>query len=201
MNRQSSASHFIACIASLLLCGQISARTFHIDPAASGNSLDGLTPATAWKTVTKVVETKFQPGDTIRLKRGGVWNNQTLQLLHSGTAAAPIVITSFGSMTAKAPVIRDTGIRVVGVGGSHVVVESLSVTGSRQTCVVTLGKGLRNLTFRHLEVYDCSNGISIANTDTAWVHNNNLHDIRYINTTTGAIGIVLDETSHVKVTD
>lgn len=191
----------MACLAALILCGQISARTFHIDPDASGNSLDGLTPATAWKTVTKVVETRFQPGDTIRLKRGGIWNYQSLLLLHSGTANAPIVVTSYGPLSSPAPVIRDTGIRVVGIGASHVVVESLAVTGSRKTCVVTMGTGLRNLTVRHLEVYGCSNGISIANTDTAWVHNNHVHDITYTNSTTGAIGIVLDQTKNVKVTD
>lgn len=190
-------------ITSVFLTGieRVNARTFFIDSDANNNTLDGLSPTKAWKSVTKVIETRFQPGDTIRLKRGGNWNNQTLQLLHSGTANAPIVITSYGPMSSPAPVIRDTGIRVVGIGASHAVVESLAVTGSRNTCVVTMGKGLRNLTVRHLEVYGCSNGISVANTDTARVHNNHVHDITYTNSTSGAIGIVLDQTKNVKVTD
>lgn len=185
----------------LLACASGHARAFHIDCANGDDSKDGRSTTTAWKNATKVIETKFQPGDTIRLKRGCTWNNQTLQILHSGTVSAPIVITSYGSLSSPAPAIRDTGIRVVGIGASHVVVESLTVTGSRRTCVVTMGTGLRNLTVRHLEVYGCSNGISIANTDTAWVHNNHVHDITYTNSTTGAIGIVLDQTNNVKVTD
>jgi hypothetical protein len=188
-------STFLACVESVY------ARTFFIDSNASSNALDGRSPATAWMSVSKVIETRFLPGDTIRLKRGGNWNNQTLQLLQSGNIDAPIVITSYGPMSSPAPVIRDTGIRVVGIGASHVVVESLAVTGSRNTCVVTMGKGLRNLTLRHLEIYRCSNGISIANTDTAWVHSNYVHDITYTNSTTGAIGIVLDQTKNIKVTD
>lgn len=185
----------------LAACASGHTRAFHIDCVDGNDSKDGRTATSAWKNATKVIETKFQPGDTIRLKRGCTWNNQTLQILHSGTVSAPIVITSYGPISSPAPVIRDTGIRVVGIGASHVAVESLAVTGSRKTCVVTMGTGLRNLTFRHLEVYGCSNGISIANTDTARVHGNHVHDITYINSTSGAIGIVLDQTKNVKVTD
>ncbi|WP_343667949.1 right-handed parallel beta-helix repeat-containing protein [Chitinophaga sp.] len=71
--------------------------TFHgyyIDNNGS-DSANGLTPATAWKTLSKVNSTTFQPGDFILFRRGGSWTG-TLVIKSKGTAAAGITFGAYG---------------------------------------------------------------------------------------------------------
>ncbi|MFB6453985.1 right-handed parallel beta-helix repeat-containing protein [Chitinophaga sp. Hz27] len=60
------------------------------------DSLDGKTPATAWKTLAKVNATTFQPGDSILFKRGGSWTG-TLVIKSSGTSNARITFGAYSS--------------------------------------------------------------------------------------------------------
>jgi hypothetical protein len=75
----------------------------------SGNdSNDGLTPATAWQTLSKVNASSFNAGDSILLKRGDSWNER-LTLTSSGSAGNPIVIGAYGN--GNKPII--TGFQTV----------------------------------------------------------------------------------------
>jgi hypothetical protein len=56
---------------------------------------DGLSPSTAWKTLSKVSSMVFKPGDSILLRSGDVWN-ESVALKGSGTAEEPITFTAFG---------------------------------------------------------------------------------------------------------
>ncbi|MBA2479461.1 MAG: hypothetical protein H0V44_02270 [Planctomycetes bacterium] len=71
------------------------AATYHVDPAGS-DARDGLTPSTAWKSLTKVNATTFTAGDRILFARGGEWRGR-LWPRSSGTAGNPIVFDTFGS--------------------------------------------------------------------------------------------------------
>lgn len=69
--------------------------TYYIDP--SGNdSNNGLTPATAWQTVSKVNAATLTPGQSACFKSGGTWR-ETLTPGNSGNASASITFTSYGS--------------------------------------------------------------------------------------------------------
>src|SRR5262249_26982744 len=57
---------------------------------------DGLTPATAWKTVAKVNSSTFAPGSQILFQAGGAWH-ESLVASSSGTTDAPIVYGSYGT--------------------------------------------------------------------------------------------------------
>ena len=70
------------------------ARRFHLDPDGDDNR-DGLTPATAWRTLAKANSRVFEPGDAILLKRGGKWLG-TLSPAGSGTAGGWITIGAYG---------------------------------------------------------------------------------------------------------
>src|SRR5215831_11731674 len=59
-------------------------RRTYVDPSGS-DANDGLTQATAWKTVAKVNGSTFAAGDQILFKRGGVWN-ESLVPPSSGTS-------------------------------------------------------------------------------------------------------------------
>ncbi len=79
----------------LLLMGYASGTTYYVDPAGS-NGNDGLTPATAWRTLLKVGISSFSPGDVILFKRDAVWN-EWLTPPSSGTAGNLIKFDAYGS--------------------------------------------------------------------------------------------------------
>ena len=83
-------------------CAAGSTGAYYVDSSAGNDAGDGMTPATAWKTLTKVNATTFQPGNQICLKAGGSWTGQ-LAPKGSGTSAAPIVIDQYG--TGARPII------------------------------------------------------------------------------------------------
>lgn len=77
--------------------------------ANSGNDThDGLTPATAWKTIAKVNSSTFSVGDSILFNRGDSWNEKLLPP-NSGSAGSPIVFSAYG--TGNKPII--TGLKSV----------------------------------------------------------------------------------------
>ncbi|TAE52180.1 MAG: hypothetical protein EAZ89_08910, partial [Bacteroidetes bacterium] len=103
-------------------------RSYYL--SASGNdSGDGLSPATAWKSLSRLNETRFRPGDQILLEGGAVFEGQLrLSGEDEGTAENPVVIDSYG--TGRATILnRDTsGIIIQDAGG--MVLKNLIVKGA-----------------------------------------------------------------------
>lgn len=85
--------------------------TYYISNSTGSDDNDGKTPATAWKTLSKVNSTTFNPRDTILFKCGDVWNGQ-LKPKGSGLPNYPIVIDMYGTYTDKAskPHIQAQGL-------------------------------------------------------------------------------------------
>ena len=78
------------------------AATYYVDSVGGSDSNDGLTTATAWKTVAKVNGSTFSPGDQILFRRGGVWN-ESLVPPSSGASGNPIIFDAYG--TGEAPTL------------------------------------------------------------------------------------------------
>ena len=79
----------------LAFSGYLSATTYYVDPAGS-NANDGLSPATAWRTLLKVGISSFSPGDVILFKRDAVWN-EWLTPPSSGASGNPIKFDAYGN--------------------------------------------------------------------------------------------------------
>lgn len=92
-----------------LVMPELQAATYYIDATGGNNSNNGLSPATAWKTMAKVNATSFSPGDFILFKRGEVWNDANLTCSSSGAANNPITYGAYGS--GSRPII--TGMRQI----------------------------------------------------------------------------------------
>jgi parallel beta-helix repeat protein len=76
----------------------------HFVDANDGNDAnDGLSPATAWKTVSKVNGVRLSPGDAVLFKRGQTFYG-ALTVNQSGTSANPITFGAYGSLSTR-PVI------------------------------------------------------------------------------------------------
>ena len=69
--------------------------TYYVDATDGSDSNDGLSPETAWKTIEKVNNTTFQPGDHILFQCGETWTGE-LMPQGSGVLGNPIVISSYG---------------------------------------------------------------------------------------------------------
>ncbi len=69
--------------------------SYYVDATSGNDANDGLSPATAWKTIGKVRESTFQPGDYILFKRGETWN-YSLKVSSTGTAGTPITFGAYG---------------------------------------------------------------------------------------------------------
>ncbi|HOZ79215.1 MAG TPA: InlB B-repeat-containing protein [Ferruginibacter sp.] len=92
------------CFVLALLCSaSLFARNYYVSAAGSNNN-NGLTPATAWQTISKV-NTSFAgmaAGDSILFRRGDTFFG-TLVAGRSGTSALPMIISAYG--TGEKPVI------------------------------------------------------------------------------------------------
>lgn len=114
----------------------IAATTYYVDAVAGSDSNSGTSQSTAWKTSAKVSGAAFNPGDTIRFKRGQTFNG-LLTVSSSGLAGAPITYTAYGS--GALPTINGSGLSggdpwaaIAAVDQDHLVFDSLRVTNPRR---------------------------------------------------------------------
>ncbi|MBB4987081.1 MULTISPECIES: right-handed parallel beta-helix repeat-containing protein [Streptomyces] len=70
-------------------------RQYYVDCSAGDDSADGTSATTAWRSLAKVSRTTFGPGDSVLL-RSGVTCNGVLAPQGSGTATAPITVSTYG---------------------------------------------------------------------------------------------------------
>lgn len=109
---------------------ETASRAYYVDSKDGSDSNDGATPATAWKTLSKLNAIgEFQFGDQIYLQEEGVWNEQ-LVLQGQGRSGRPIILTKYAVVngevkygtetgTTKRPVINGMGTE--GVKPSYIV--------------------------------------------------------------------------------
>lgn len=98
---------------------------YYVDCALGNDSNSGLTENLAWKTITKVNNASFLPGDQIFLKRGCVWATG-LVADWNGTQAAPIVVDAYG--TGENPTIQDVNPNQFATTGSFVTIKNMKAT-------------------------------------------------------------------------
>jgi parallel beta-helix repeat protein len=63
--------------------------------AAGNDSNNGLSPATAWRTVNKVNATVRTTGADVYFRAGDTWNNQQLNIRWGGTASDPAIVGAY----------------------------------------------------------------------------------------------------------
>lgn len=86
------------CIQSVKITGQkrrTESAVFYISNAGD-DSAAGTSETTAWKTLSRVNQERFIPGDQILFQRGNQWENQTLFPHGSGSEDSYITIASYG---------------------------------------------------------------------------------------------------------
>ena len=88
-------------IALLFFASSLQATIYYVDATNGSDSNNGTSESTPWKTLSKInnMASNFAPGDEIKLKCGETWKGERIRSTNhaSGTAAAPITYTSYGS--------------------------------------------------------------------------------------------------------
>ncbi|MFF0474850.1 discoidin domain-containing protein [Streptomyces sp. NPDC004284] len=70
--------------------------TYYVDSAGGSDTADGTSTGTPWRTLARVNQQVFQPGDTVRFLAGRTWTGQFAPK-GSGAEGAPVTATSYGS--------------------------------------------------------------------------------------------------------
>ena len=125
-------------IGALLLAGVAcsQAATYYLDSVSGRDTNTGLSPATAWRTVSRANQQAYAAGDRILLKRGCVWQGPGFVANGNGTPESPITVADYGSLEAAMPVIDGVGPHEPAVLLQNVqnwVVRNLELTQHGQT--------------------------------------------------------------------
>ena len=83
--------------------------TYYVDSNGGNDSNEGTSEGKAFKTLDKVNALDLEPGDTVLLKKGSVFEDQALTFTKedSGTAEAPVKVSTYGE--GKRPQINTNG--------------------------------------------------------------------------------------------
>jgi hypothetical protein len=115
------------CLVSLLFAAPASADTYYV--STTGDDGDAGTSRThPWRTPARVNRTDLAPGDRVLFEGGRTFGGGVqLDAADTGTAAAPVVIGSYGSGRAKLAATGQPGLFAEGMGG--LVVRDLRIVG------------------------------------------------------------------------
>ena len=81
------------------------ATTYYVSSSIGNDGWDGTAPEPIppanpengpWNTICQVNEQTFEPGDSIRFKRGDTWTGEQLIIQSSGSSGNPITLTAYG---------------------------------------------------------------------------------------------------------
>lgn len=74
----------------------VDAATYYVDSTNGDDTNSGLAPENAWKTISKINDMEFQPGDFILFKRGEIWRNHLI-IQSNGNETSSITFSDYGS--------------------------------------------------------------------------------------------------------
>jgi hypothetical protein len=77
-------------------CNSLPAKRYYVSNSSGNDNWDGKSESSAWKSIAKVNDEEFLPGDSILFKKGDVWR-ETLNIPSSGTAENYITFGYFGT--------------------------------------------------------------------------------------------------------
>ncbi|MCU0457386.1 MAG: right-handed parallel beta-helix repeat-containing protein, partial [Bacteroidales bacterium] len=153
---------FTSAVLLLLTCIYLNgqSKTYFISPFGE-DSRSGLSVKDSWKTLDRVNQVIFQPGDQILFETGGIWYGQ-LKPQGSGEEGKPIILSSYGD--GHKPVINigraeGAGIRLTNqswweISNMEITSGAPPETGIGRQGIVAVAKG-ENQQLKHIVVRNC----------------------------------------------
>jgi len=106
--------------------------TYYIDSQNGNDVNSGLTPAAAWKNLSKLYSMTLAAGTRVLLRSNSVWTGQQIKFAGSGTAAAPILIDRYDA--GAKPVLHGNGLTGQGViylyNQEYIEISNLEITNA-----------------------------------------------------------------------
>ena len=165
-------SSILLSIVSLLTDTAVATR-YYVDSQAGNDRNNGLQATTAWKSHTKVRETKLRPGDVFMFKRGSQFSGP-IHITESGAPNKPILLTAYGEGGAPRftnPDDRNMNGNCIRLSGSYVIIERLyfhdtppTQRADRLKSIFQMGAvfnmhGAKHNVIRHNTFTKCTKGI------------------------------------------
>jgi len=181
-----------------------SANTYYVNQEGNDNN-NGTSVNSPWKSLNKLEEINFQPGDSILFAKNSEFQGG-IAFNHSGVADKPIVLSSYGQGSNPSftnPDYNNLNGNVIQVKGTYVVIDGLSFKNCANSAstidkeILLVGAvysvtGADYLTVKKCEFIDCPIGIYI-NSQYCLITNNILRDCnRFLSEPDwGPLGIVI----------
>ncbi|WP_052433835.1 right-handed parallel beta-helix repeat-containing protein [Streptacidiphilus melanogenes] len=149
--------------------------TYYVS-ANGSDSAAGTTPATAWRTLSRVDQHVFKPGERLLLHGGDRFTGHlTLRAGEAGQAAKPVQVGSYGSGRATVVGTDTPAVSVFDTGG--VEIDDLVLTGPGVTrslaagidvySDLTTGERLAHVAVTRVDVSGFRDGIAVSAADNA----------------------------------
>ncbi|TAU84917.1 right-handed parallel beta-helix repeat-containing protein [Rhizobium leguminosarum] len=120
---------------------------YYVNSATGSNQNSGVSEQSPFATLSAVEALKLNPGDSVLLAAGSVFNEQ-FDLKYSGSIAAPITIGSYG--VGDAPAIHSSGDGIHTSNASNIVVENIKISDTSGAAIYAAN--VWNWTVRNVEV-------------------------------------------------
>ena len=174
--------------------------TYYLDSNNGIDESDGLSEENAWKSLERAMQTKLNPGDVIRIKRGSKLSGSFI-INDSGTSEKPILLTDYGDKELPLPALtnpvfepknNDFG-NCIRLKGSFIIVENMYCyntpadlpqnTGGFLTMwelgAIYIDKNAQHCIVRNNELFDCGVGIKSYG-PYAKIEHNYIHDCNQV---------------------
>jgi len=142
--KKSKYTHIIILL--LFLSQSIFATDYYINAKTGNDKNDGKSPNSAWKSLFKVSQKNFKPGDKILLATGQEFKGTIKWSFIKGTKSKPITIGSYILANSKQKPIINAKDYLNGIlleNCSHIQVKGLTITASGGKKSKTRKKGMR----------------------------------------------------------
>jgi len=169
------------------------ATNYYVDPSSTSSTANGslLYP---WKTISQVNSgtTLLNPGDTVFFKRGQVYSGR-LTVNRSGSSAAPIVYTNYG--TGELPEFNNSVSGIINIynkqyiviDGFKIIDRSISETDHTVQAKISYAINIENspyCTIRNCDISRVGVGISVtAGSNYTNIIGNYMHNMRMVRNT------------------
>ncbi|MDR9773536.1 right-handed parallel beta-helix repeat-containing protein [Rhizobium hidalgonense] len=193
---------------------------YYVNSATGSDHNSGTTENSAFATLSAVESLRLNPGDSVLLAAGSVFNEQ-FDLKYSGSVTAPITIGSYG--LGDAPVIHSSNDGIHGSKASNIVIENIKIADTGANAIYA--GNVSNWVVRNVEVtntglagkpgsvsFQSSQNITIQNSTLTGVHSDGIwmekvNGVTLINNTvtnsqgSAADAIQLNDSSNILVKD
>lgn len=159
---------------------------YYVNSVTGNDTADGKSPATAWKTLTKLNSVDLNPGDVVHLARGSVWSNEGIFLFskkRAGTASQPIVFQAYG--TGERPTIsrpknyfhktQEFSGFYLGNGSAYITVLDVRIQDAPSGPAILMTSNTHHIVIAGVEVLRSGAGIGVSGENQTIV-SNYVHD-------------------------